>query len=229
MNGRVKAFSEAKGYGLITSEAGEDIFAHFSAIQGKRVRTLSEGELVEFERIDARHGPQAINIRSLVTFTQSAALRRGGGLLHVFDGEEKRLRVFLCHALCDKPSVRDLYQRLQHPSLDVWLDEEKLLPGQEWEREIDCAIRLTDVVLVCLSQAAVSKAGFIQKEIRLALDIADRQPEGVMFLIPVKLHECEVPERLWRWHWVNLDEKRGLERLMLALCARAETLRIRWQ
>ena len=52
--------------------------------------------------------------------------------------ETKRpLKVFLCHASQDKPIVRELYQKfLDEGWIDPWLDEEKLLPGQDWELEI---------------------------------------------------------------------------------------------
>lgn len=48
--------------------------------------------------------------------------------------ETRPLRVFLCHATADKKEVRKLSQRLQADGIDVWLDEEKLLPGQEWRK-----------------------------------------------------------------------------------------------
>jgi formylglycine-generating enzyme required for sulfatase activity len=136
------------------------------------------------------------------------------------------LRVFLCHSAGDKPAVRELYQRLCAEGIDAWLDEEKLLPGQDWQHEIPKAVRASDVVIVCLSRSSVTKAGYFQKEIKFALDVADEQPEGAIFLIPTKLEECEVPDRLSRWEWVGLYETRGYDRLMLALRARAETLGI---
>jgi hypothetical protein len=82
------------------------------------------------------------------------------------------LRVFLCHASGDKPKVRELYRRLLAEGLDVWLDEAKLLPGQNWRVEIPKAVRNSDVVIVCLSKGSVSKEGYVQKEIKFALDIA---------------------------------------------------------
>jgi hypothetical protein len=94
------------------------------------------------------------------------------------------LRVFLCHAAADKPAVRDLYQRLQSEGfIEPWLDEEDLLPGQDWQLEIPQAVRTSDVVLVCLSSHSITRAGYVQKEIKFALDIADEQPEGTIFLI----------------------------------------------
>jgi formylglycine-generating enzyme required for sulfatase activity len=136
----------------------------------------------------------------------------------------RQLKVFLCHASGDKPTVRDLYHRLRAAGFDPWLDEEKLLPGQNWQLEIPQAVRSSDAVVICLSRRAVTKAGFVQKEIRYALDVADEQPEGAIFLIPLRLEECEVPQRLRRWQWVDFFEEKGYERLMRALRARAKSL-----
>jgi len=136
----------------------------------------------------------------------------------------RQLRVFLCHASGDKPTVRDLYRRLRSDGIALWLDEEDLLPGQDWRLEIPKAVRSSDVVIICLSSRAVTKAGYFQKEIKYALDVADEQPEGTIFLIPLRLEECEVPESLGRWQWVDLFREAGYERLLCALGARAKSL-----
>jgi formylglycine-generating enzyme required for sulfatase activity len=136
----------------------------------------------------------------------------------------RRLKVFLCHAAGDKPAVRELYHRLRGAGFDPWLDEENLLPGQDWQLEIPQAVRSSDAVLICLSRRAVTKAGYVQKEIRYALDVADEQPEGAIFLIPLRLEECEVPQRLRRWQWVDFFQEEGYERLLRALWARAKAL-----
>jgi len=136
----------------------------------------------------------------------------------------RRLKVFLCHASGDKPAVRDLYHRLRSDGIVPWLDEEDLLPGQDWQLEIPKAVRSSDAVIICLSSRAITKAGYVQKEIKDALDAADEQPEGTIFLIPLRLEECEVPERLRRWQWVDLFQEKGYERLLRALRARAESL-----
>ena len=74
--------------------------------------------------------------------------------------ESRKLRVFLCHASQDKPVVRELYQRLLAEGwIDPWLDEEKLLPGQDWGMEIEKAVENTDVVVVFLSDNSVTKEG----------------------------------------------------------------------
>jgi CspA family cold shock protein len=61
-NGRVKWFNDAKGYGFIERDDGDDVFVHHSAIQSEGFRTLSEGQEVEFEIVQGPKGPQAANV-----------------------------------------------------------------------------------------------------------------------------------------------------------------------
>jgi cold shock protein len=61
--GTVKWFNEAKGFGFISQEGGEDVFVHFSAIQGDGFKTLAEGEALEFDVTSGPKGLQAANVR----------------------------------------------------------------------------------------------------------------------------------------------------------------------
>ena len=63
-NGKVKWFSNQKGYGFIQTDDGEDIFVHFSAIQTEGFKTLSQGQEVDFEISEGPKGPQAANVTS---------------------------------------------------------------------------------------------------------------------------------------------------------------------
>ncbi|GBK60328.1 cold-shock protein CspD [Paenibacillus macerans] len=65
MKGTVKWFNAEKGYGFIQVEGGEDVFVHFSAIQGDGFKTLEEGQAVEFEITEGNRGPQAANVIKL--------------------------------------------------------------------------------------------------------------------------------------------------------------------
>lgn len=140
--------------------------------------------------------------------------------------EPRPLKVFLCHAKEDKPQVRELYRRLHADGIEVWLDERSLLPGQDWKVEIPKAVRESDVVIVCMSPVSARKEGFVQAEINFALDMALQKPEGTIYIVPAKLEECEVPDKLSRWQWVNLfeDANDGYEMLMLSLKLRAKNL-----
>ncbi len=65
MQGTVKWFNEAKGYGFVTPDEGNDVFVHFSAIQGDGFKTLAEGQRVEFEVVQGDKGPQAANVEKI--------------------------------------------------------------------------------------------------------------------------------------------------------------------
>jgi hypothetical protein len=85
-------------------------------------------------------------------------------------------------------------------------------------------VRSSHVVIVCLSKASTTKAGYVQKEIKVALDVADEQPEGTIFIIPLRLEECAVPDRLKKWHWVDLFNPKGYQKLVATLKKRAVDL-----
>jgi len=65
MNGKVKWFNAEKGFGFIEREGGDDVFVHFSAIQGDGFKTLDEGQNVEFDIVEGPRGPQAANVIKL--------------------------------------------------------------------------------------------------------------------------------------------------------------------
>jgi hypothetical protein len=129
------------------------------------------------------------------------------------------LKVFLCHSSGDKNAVRNLYRRLKADGFEPWLDEENLVGGQNWDSEIKKAVRNSHVCIVCLSKTFVGKTGYVQKEIKVALDAADLRPEGAIFIVPVRLEECEVPERLAHIQYVDLFKVGGYEKLLKALNA----------
>lgn len=138
------------------------------------------------------------------------------------------LRVFLNHSSTDKPIVRELYQKLRAEKwIQPWLDEEELFPGMDWNLEIEKAIESTDVMLVCLSKQSVTKEGYIQRELRLALDYADYKPERTLSIIPIRLEDCQPPKRLASRQYLDyFGNKRNdaFDKLLVSLRRRAGQL-----
>lgn len=126
-------------------------------------------------------------------------------------------RIFLCHASEDKPQVGEVYARLKAAGFEPWLDEEEILPGQDWNYEIEQALETCDFVMVFLSTRSVGKIGYVQREFRNALYRSEEMPEEHIHTIPVKLDDCEVPRRFRRHQWANLEEAGAFERIVRAL------------
>jgi len=134
-------------------------------------------------------------------------------------------RIFLSHVSADKNVVRRVYRYLKDAGFQPWLDEEDLMPGEDWRVAIEKAIRSADVFLVFCSQHSCSKGGVFQREINHALDVVQELPEGRKFIVPVRIDECTVPDRLVRWQWVNLFQSEGHQKLLNGLRILAEQKR----
>lgn len=65
MKGSVKWFNEKKGFGFITTDAGDDLFVHYSDIESSGFKTLKEGQRVSFEKADTPKGPKAVQVCSI--------------------------------------------------------------------------------------------------------------------------------------------------------------------
>ena len=135
------------------------------------------------------------------------------------------LRIFLAHAGEDKPQVRQLYQQLHEAGYQPWMDEVDLIPGQNWRDEIPKAIKGCDIFIACLSSRSVSKQGYVQREFRLALNQLAEVPAGEIYLIPLKLDDCEIPDlrqgeygvNLRDIQWLDYGEAGGWEKLLQAI------------
>ena len=128
-----------------------------------------------------------------------------------------RPRIFLGYVAEDLLPAQRLFDGLQNEGFAPWLDQRKMLPGQNWPRAIEEAIETSDFFVACFSHLSVRKKGSFQAEIRYALDCARRVPLDEAFLIPVRLDDCPVPSRIRREiQYIDLfpDWDRGLRRIV---------------
>jgi len=130
--------------------------------------------------------------------------------------EVKSARIFISYARKDAGQVKELYQNLKGYGFSPWTDED-ILPGQKWWDAIRKAIRESPFFLACLSNHSVNRRGVIRREVNEALDLLKEKLSDDIFLIPVRLQECPVPEELSAYQWVDLFKPDGLEKLIKSL------------
>lgn len=126
-------------------------------------------------------------------------------------------KIFLLYAHNDKEAVRKLHQRMVRDGIHAWLDAQDLQPGQDWQHEIRRAILNSDRVLVCLSRGFDKQPGYRHEELKIALEKAKLLDDGGIFIIPVRLERCGMPNSLRHLQRVDLFEAGGYKKLLRAL------------
>lgn len=148
--------------------------------------------------------------------------KRKASLVEIANTHMAKSCVFLAYANADAERVMELYQQLKDYGLDPWMDKYDLLPGQQWEEEIERAIHSSDFFLACLSERS-SDANYLSKELRIALGVYEQMPPGRIYFIPVRLDDTELPDlsvgtiRLRDFQWVDLADPEGFGRLLRVL------------
>ena len=125
--------------------------------------------------------------------------------------------IFVIYAEDDKEQAERLYDDLAEKGVRPWMASRDLLPGQNWKLERAAALRRSKCVLVLLSSRTLDKRGFMQKEQKMALAIGDEFAEGDIFVVPVKLDDCDPKnERLAELVPVELfpDYDEGLAKIL---------------
>lgn len=130
---------------------------------------------------------------------------------------KKQAKIFLSYAKEDFSKVYAIYEVLKQMEYCPWIDHENIFPGQDWELEIEKAIKNANFFIAFLSKNSVSKEGYFQKEIKKGIDILDQKPEGSIYLIPIRLDNCQVPSRFASVQWCNAFEEHGMKKLIKAI------------
>ena len=127
------------------------------------------------------------------------------------------MKIFISYARTDYQQVREIYIQLKDAGFDPWIDYEDLLPGVKWTDAIVKAIKEADFYLICLSKNSVHRHSFVQRELQFAFDFVTEQSPSDIFIIPVRLDDCEIPNELRHIHCVDLFQKGGLKSLIGSL------------
>ena len=129
-------------------------------------------------------------------------------------------RPFISYAKEDGEVAERLHDDLRRLGADPWLDRHALRGGEPWRQAIREALRNSTHVLALISARSVTKTGFVQNELRQALELLDSFPPDKIFIIPVRL-DNSIPrhEKLNDLHWIDLfpDYEPGLERIARSL------------
>lgn len=115
------------------------------------------------------------------------------------------MAVFISYARDDAVDAQKLYTDLKAAGAEPWLDQKNLRGGQRWESVIRDAISRCQYFIALLSSRSVDKRGYVQKEVRQALDLLERVPELDIFVIPVRLDACQPSiSKLKELHWIDV-------------------------
>jgi hypothetical protein len=129
-------------------------------------------------------------------------------------------RVFVAYVHEDADLAGRIFDALVVAGFDPWMDERKLLPGQNWARAIQNALETSDFAVCCFSRNSIRKRSGFQAEIRYCLECARRLPLDEIFLLPVRLDKCPVPLDVSReMQYVDLfpDWDAGIARVVEAI------------
>jgi len=126
-------------------------------------------------------------------------------------------KVFVSYAREDIGEAKRIYNDLRKEGINPWMDSEDLLPGQKWKNEIINEIKESDYFLLLLSKNSISKDGYIQKEQKTALELADEHPDDKIYIIPIRIEDCEPSnQKLQALHWVDLfnSYEKGINKII---------------
>ncbi|MCP4112858.1 MAG: TIR domain-containing protein [Desulfobacteraceae bacterium] len=131
-------------------------------------------------------------------------------------------KVFISYAREDIETARKLCDDLREAGADTWLDDDELIPGQDWKAEITKAIKKSGHFIALISTKSVEKRGFVQTELKKALEVLSNIPGKDIFIIPARIDDCGIPDELEHLHCADLfpDYERGFSKILRAIPGR---------
>lgn len=126
-------------------------------------------------------------------------------------------KIFISYAKEDLFFADKLYDFLENHGFNPWLDKRKLLPGQLWRLEIQKALKDANYVILLLSEISVQKRGYVQREFKYALEYYEEKLEDDIYLIPIKINRCEVPDSLSKFQWIKFKDTETYDQILKSL------------
>ncbi|MBI3152067.1 MAG: toll/interleukin-1 receptor domain-containing protein [Chloroflexi bacterium] len=121
---------------------------------------------------------------------------------------------FISYAREDEKTVRGIVVELNDYGVVTWFDKNSLLPGSNWEIDVEKNIEKADYFLIFLSKETQDKIGYKNKELQLALKYQAYRPEGKIFIIPILLDDCDLPHNLRNLNWLKVSEEGWFNKLL---------------
>jgi len=126
-------------------------------------------------------------------------------------------KIFISYAKEDLIFADKLYDYLENYGFNPWLDKRKLLPGQLWKLEIQKALKEANYVILLLSEISVQKRGYVQREFKYALEYFEEKLEDDIYLIPIKINKCEIPDSLSKFQWIEFKDSETFDQILKSL------------
>lgn len=112
--------------------------------------------------------------------------------------------IFVSYSHRDEAQVQSVCARLTSSGFILWRDRDSILPGQDWKHEISRAMQTAAGAIVFLSKNWVNDRSYVNKELGELLDILSEYPKGQVFIVPVRLDDCDAPDILKHIQWIDL-------------------------
>ena len=166
------------------------------------------------ENVDGFVGPGTRRLIAKELFKKSKIR-----IFHLMDFPKGELfpQVFVSYAREDEIVVKDIVSFMSGAGVNLWVDFNNLGPGANWKNTIEREIPRSRFFLAIISAASLSKKGFVQKEMKTALDVLDEYPDTDVFIIPLRLETCEVNDhRVSKLNYIDLfpEITPGLNRVL---------------
>lgn len=118
---------------------------------------------------------------------------------------DQPFQIFISYARPDREKAEEIYKRLEKEGFDPWLDSRKIKGGQNWDFEIKRSLDRSSIVVIIWSENSRDRRGYVQREIKIALDKLQEKLIDDIFIIPILMNNIDIPDQLKDIHFLMGD------------------------